>query len=1038
MPSDSPFLTADPTRIFLKTDLILGLWDAFPVSPGHALLVPRRVVATWFDASPEEQQALTEAITTTKEIIEKSHAPDGYNIGINAGAAAGQTVFHLHVHVIPRYRGDVEDPRGGVRHVIPSKANYLVKESPATTYGGKGTLVTNSEEPLAEHLTQDLQRAQRVDLAVSFLQPSGLTQLLPHLEDLLIQRRGSCRLVTGDYLDITHPDALEQLLNLAQQTDGRLKLRVYQSTTARRGFHPKAYLFTNAVGTRTAYVGSSNLSHSALNEAVEWNYRLTDALDPSGLGQVHTHFEKLFNDPHTTGLTYEWLAAYRKRRKPLPTREKEFVEMLDDTPPEPAEPHDIQKEALKELQATREEGNKAGLVVLATGLGKTWLSAFDSETYERVLFIAHREEILSQSMKTFRRIRPGASFGFYNGQEKSPQADILFASIQTLTNHLQSFTPTEFDYIVVDEFHHAHAPTYRKVIDYFDPKFLLGLTATPERTDGGNLLALCGQNLVYRCDLAAGMEENLLCPIRYYGVPDVVDYSNIPWRSTRFDPDELTTALATVKRAENAVEQYRKRAGSRTVAFCCTTAHADFMTEQFNQHGIKAVAVHSGPQSANRTRALERLGQGEIQVICCVDMFNEGVDLPQIDTVMMLRPTESRIIWLQQLGRGLRKAEGKEHLTVVDYIGNHRIFRLKLETLVLELLRGKGSSDSELRKVLKGFQFDEVELPEGCEVTYELEAVEILKSLLATSRGKNAARHAFFLDFIEQNGRRPTALEAHQGGINVRARGSGFDSWFEYVSGMGELTGSEAICWKDNRHWLEQLCKTAMSKSYKMVVLQAMLASDSFPGEISGERLTAAFRKVVERSARLREDVGEHLDSDEKLLKMLERNPIKAWCDGKGTGGTAYFQYRDGMFRSVGFAGDEEVVGRLTRELVEWRVADYLDRKIVEASDGGFVVKVNHNRQGPCLLPLQREKYPQIPEGEVTVIVDGEELEMRFVSIAVNVARVPGTTENLLPGILREWFGETAGASGTRQFVEFEKSPDGKLVMTAKVGGQND
>ncbi|HIB68561.1 MAG TPA: DEAD/DEAH box helicase, partial [Phycisphaerales bacterium] len=331
---------------------------------------------------------------------------------------------------------------------------------------------------------------------------------------------------------------------------------------------------------------------------------------------------------------------------------------------------------------------------------------------------------------TFRRIRPGASFGFYTGQEKSEQADILFASIQTLTNHLQSFTPTEFDYIVVDEFHHAHAPTYRKVIDYFDPKFLLGLTATPERTDGGNLLALCGQNLVYRCDLAAGMEENLLCPIRYYGVPDVVDYSNIPWRSTRFDPDELTTALATVKRAENAVEQYRKRAGSRTVAFCCTTAHADFMTEQFNQHGIKAVAVHSGPQSANRTRALERLGQGEIQVICCVDMFNEGVDLPQIDTVMMLRPTESRIIWLQQLGRGLRKAEGKEHLTVVDYIGNHRIFRLKLETLVLELLRGKGSSDSELRKVLKGFQFDEVELPEGCEVTYELEAVEILRSLL--------------------------------------------------------------------------------------------------------------------------------------------------------------------------------------------------------------------------------------------------------------------------------------------------------------------
>ena len=1033
MSSDSPFLTADPTRIFLKTDLILGLWDAFPVSPGHALLVPRRVVATWFDASPEEQQALTEAITTTKEIIEESHAPDGYNIGINAGAAAGQTVFHLHVHVIPRYRGDVEDPRGGVRHVIPSKANYLVKESPAKTYGGKGTLVTNSEEPLAEHLTQDLQRAQRVDLAVSFLQPSGLTQLLPHLEDLLIQRRGSCRLVTGDYLDITHPDALEQLLNLAQQTDGRLKLRVYQSTTARRGFHPKAYLFTNAVGTRTAYVGSSNLSHSALNEAVEWNYRLTDALDPSGLGQVHTHFEKLFNDPHTTGLTYEWLAAYRKRRKPLPTREKEFVEMLDDTPPEPAEPHDIQKEALKELQKTRQEGNKAGLVVLATGLGKTWLSAFDSETYERVLFIAHREEILSQSMNTFRRIRPGASFGFYTGQEKSEQADILFASIQTLTNHLQSFTPTEFDYIVVDEFHHAHAPTYRKVIDYFDPKFLLGLTATPERTDGGNLLALCGQNLVYRCDLAAGMEENLLCPIRYYGVPDVVDYSNIPWRSTRFDPDELTTALATVKRAENAVEQYRKRAGSRTVAFCCTTAHADFMTEQFNQHGIKAVAVHSGPQSANRTRALERLGQGEIQVICCVDMFNEGVDLPQIDTVMMLRPTESRIIWLQQLGRGLRKAEGKEHLTVVDYIGNHRIFRLKLETLVLELLRGKGSSDSELRKVLKGFQFDEVELPEGCEVTYELEAVEILRSLLRAP-GKDAALQNYYQEFLQQSGERPTALEAYQGGVNPRTARKSYGSWFGFVDGMEGLTSAEVGVWEGNREWFTHLGKTPMEKFYKMVVLQAMITNDSFPGEISIEQLTQTFRRLVERSAVLREIAGSHLKSDKALRKMLEANPIDAWCGGKGTGGKSYFEYRDGLLRTTGFTGDKEILSKLTRELTDWRLADHLDKKIPR----GFVVKVNNNGSNPILFPLNRDKQRGVPQGEVEVLVDGQSYQFRFVKIAVNVATEPGSKKNVLPEILKRMFGETAGASGTNHHVQFEKDGDGKLVMTAKVGGQND
>lgn len=645
--TDSPFVNPDPERVFYRTDLVLGLWDAFPVSPGHALLVPTRVVPTWFDASPEEQHALIEAIRFTKEEIEKTYNPDGYNIGINAGEAAGQTVFHLHVHVIPRYRGDVDDPRGGVRHVIPTKANYLkdeVREMPGQTYGARDSVIT---ENLLEHLQTDLRKAQSVDLAVAFLQPSGLKPLLPHFEDLLHQRQGSCRILTGDYLDITHPDALETLLNMAQNAEGRIKIRIFQSQKAGRGFHPKAYLFATKAGTRTAYVGSSNLSGPALTGAVEWNYR---AVKQDDLGPVQIQFEKLFSDPHTIPLTYEWLARYRQRRKPLPTRTEEVVDILDDQPLEPPEPHDIQKQALQALLDTRQQGNKAGLVVLATGLGKTWLSAFDSVRYQRVLFVAHRQEILSQSMDTYRRIRSDATFGLYNGQEKSPEAQILFASIQTLNNHLQAFAPDQFDYIVVDEFHHASAPTYRKVIDYFEPEFLLGLTATPERTDGGNLLALCGQNLVFRCDLAAGVHHNLLCSMHYYGVPDIVDYSNIPWRNSRFDPEELTSALATNQRAENAIEQYRMRAGKRTVAFCCTTAHADFMTQYFNQNGIRAVAVHSRPHSANRTESLKKLEQGELEVICCVDMFNEGVDLPQIDTVMMLRPTESRIIWLQQLG----------------------------------------------------------------------------------------------------------------------------------------------------------------------------------------------------------------------------------------------------------------------------------------------------------------------------------------------------------------------------------------------------
>ena len=603
--SESPFLNPDPTRVFYRSTLVLGIWDAFPVSPGHALLVPTRLVPTWFEATPEEQQALIKAINVAKHAIEEQHGtPDGYNIGINVGEAAGQTVFHLHVHVIPRFKGDVADPRGGVRHVIPAKANYLVqphqtlaeapqphakanepiqpnqtlaeapqpheqtephqplakanlpnqsevRETPTQPYTPTttGKLVKGLDDPLMPHLLQDLDSATQADIAVAFILQSGVDILEPHLLDLLEQRNGTLRLVTGDYMDATDPDALQRLLDLP----GKVHLRLFQTAQSKISFHPKSYLFTTSNKRSTAYVGSSNLSRSAICTGVEWNYRIAPGAG-SELQQVRQAFEALFHPPDTVPLNDTTLAHYRKRRKPP-------AQPLLRTPPDvepPKEipgPHPIQQEALRALNQTRERGNKAGLVVLATGLGKTWLSAFDS-----VLFVAHREEILGQAMRTYRRIRPHASFGFYTGQEKSNDANVLFASVQTLgkAKHHQQFPREHFDYIVVDEFHHAAAATYRRLIDYFEPHFLLGLTATPERTDGGDLLGLCGENLVYRCDLAEGIRRDLLCPFRYYGVPDEVDYSNIPWRSSRFDPEALTNAVATQSRAANAEGSIRK------------------------------------------------------------------------------------------------------------------------------------------------------------------------------------------------------------------------------------------------------------------------------------------------------------------------------------------------------------------------------------------------------------------------------------------------------------------------------------------------
>jgi superfamily II DNA or RNA helicase len=552
-----------------------------------------------------------------------------------------------------------------VRHVIPEKADYvaMVRERHAEAYATLSStipsrlsppaivrpphwqaLVRGGNDPLLPHLRAHLASAVRVDIAVAFVLERGVAEIDEHLKDL-VRRGGRLRMLTGDYLDVTEPTALLRLLDLATlagQGTGVVELRVFE--TAGQSFHPKAYILHLADGDGVAFVGSSNLSELALGRGIEWNYRVVPARDRAGFGTLVAAFETLFRHPNTTPLDAAWVSRYGARRS---TERRRTVDLVPEPLPPPPEPHDVQREALIALERTRAEGNAAGLVVLATGLGKTWLAAFDTSRpeYRHVLFVAHREEILAQAFATFRRIRPTALLGLYTGDEKAPEADVLFASVQTLgrARHLGQFPPDAFDYIIVDEFHHAAATTYRRLIDHFEPLFLLGLTATPERTDGGDLLALCGENLVYRCDLWDGIRRGLLAPFHYFGVPDEVDYRNIPWRSTRFDEEALTQAVATQSRAQNALEQHRLRAGTRTLAFCCSTRHADFMAEFFRNAEVRAVAVHSDTTGAPRAASLERLEAGDLDVIFAVDMFNEGVDLPHVDTIMMLRPTESRI-----------------------------------------------------------------------------------------------------------------------------------------------------------------------------------------------------------------------------------------------------------------------------------------------------------------------------------------------------------------------------------------------------------
>lgn len=918
---------------------------------------------------------------------------DGYNVGFNDGAAAGQTVFHLHVHVIPRLKGDVADPRGGIRHVVPERARYWEQGAVRNQRSTARSLVTGgSIDPLLPDIKFHLSKSKAADICVAFTMRSGIELLQEDLQELL-DRNGRLRLLTGDYLDATDPDALLRLTDL-NAGRGTFDCRVFVTQSAGlpgmegRSFHPKSYLFHHEDGSSAAFVGSSNLSETALTGGIEWNYRLSGPEYSGGIAEVQSAFNTLFRHPRTVPLTEDWIEAYRARRRPRPFGQSGGPAdasgprgVGDDVEATVYEPHAIQSEALAALKETRERGAIAGLVVLATGLGKTWLSAFDSASFKRVLFVAHREEILQQARNTFRHVRPGARLGLYSGTEKDRSADVLFASVQTLSRqaHLDQFLPDAFDYIVVDEFHHADARTYRKLINHFRPKFMLGLTATPERSDGADLLSLCGDNLVYRCDVADGISRGQLCPFRYFGVPDTIDYANIPWRSSRFDESALTQAAATQERARNALDQFRKHAGAHTIAFCVSQQHADFMADFFVRNGVSAVAVHSGESSAPRTSSLESLRDGRVQVICAVDMFNEGVDIPALDTVMMLRPTESRIIWLQQFGRGLRKGAPDKKLTVIDYIGNHKSFLVKAMALF-----NLNDDRHSLSKLLDDVERGEVEMPPGCEVTYELETIDIYRQLL---RPKPAEDLLFqrYQDFLDQNGSRPTAVELFREGYLPRVVQPRYGSWLRFVDAQGGLTAQERDALVAYARFLTELDSTQMTKSYKMLVVLAMLNMQRFPGPVSLSELAVEIAGMGARDARIARDLGDSLGSQRKLVTMLERNPVAAWT-GEGSG--AFFK-----MDNAGFALREDVERKLVealctlvQEQCEWRLEEYFRR--VGAREGdGYVLHVTHSNRKPILMLPDRRRSRGLPEGWTRVRLDKDDLDLNFVKVAVNVAR---------------------------------------------------
>ena len=1007
-----PLCSIDENCIAFSNDFLIAIWDPFPVSSGHLLIVPHRHASVWSDLNSVEKSAIWSAIDQGQAVICERFRPDGFNVGFNERAAAGQTISHFHLHIIPRYAGDVADPRGGVRHVIPDKANYL----DATV---SQRLVTGGDDPLLPHLLLNLDRSTTCDMAVAFLLDSGARMVVAHLRDFLA-RGGRARILVGDYLDVTEPAALRRLNDLS----GDLVVRVYEARD--RGFHLKTYIFqTDVEG--IAFVGSSNLSAPALTSSIEWNYKVISRQERAGFSEITIGFENIFNSYQAVSANEAWIGRYEARRAPPDWR---GAGMAEEPPAPMAIPHSIQQQALAALEKTRKEGYSAGLVVLATGLGKTWLSAFDSDRSEfrRVLFVAHREEILNQAIDNFRQVRPNASIGRMDASQRDVNADLLFASVQTLgrIEHLRTFAPNAFDYIVIDEFHHAAAATYRRIIDYFQPRFLLGLTATPERMDGGDLLALCQENLVFEASVPDGVSAGLLCAFQYWGVPDVIDYANIPWRNARFDPTELTAAVATDARAQNALEQFRKHGAQRCIAFCCSQRHANFMAEFFNARGVRSVAVHSGNESAPRATSLRHLADGEIDVIFSVDMFNEGVDVPNIDTVLMLRPTESTVIWMQQFGRGLRRAPGKPFLNVIDYIGNHRSFLMKLRS-VAALADRSANSIGALRKLLDEVRRQGLDLPEGCSVTYELESIKIFDSLLKPARPE-AALEAFYGEFFERHGIRPTAVEAFHESFNPR--GNSERSWLGFVSRMNGLSQVEGSVFSQSHAFFESIEKIETNHSHQIALLLAMISAEAIPGSIGIDKLVEHVARLASRYLKIRDDLSVDLGDDKRLRRVLIENPIHALVESRGNRDAPFFRFERDQLSTTFEAGDAESFRDLLREVLDWRLAEYLNRLSSGEPTADIICRVGRAGDSPVLFLQSDPTSLHLEQGSTPVQIDDETYETSIEKSVISIVRRPDEDANLLPEILRHWFGDDAGLPGRGERVRLKRKLSG-LEMEA-------
>tara|TARA_Y100001970_G_C14240673_1_gene864717 strand:+ start:1059 stop:3956 length:2898 start_codon:yes stop_codon:yes gene_type:complete len=803
-------------------------------------------------------------------------------------------------------------------------------------------LIDIPNNQLEEIINNYIEQSDEIVIIVSFVFKGGLNLIFNKLKEF--SNKNKITVITSNYLKSTEPKALKKLLELKSLG---AKVYLFDSLESNQNFHIKSYYFTNSsTNFSRCIVGSSNISFSAFKKSYEFNVEIEDRNFAENFKEK---ISEILSHPYTFELSEEIIEQYEQfydenKNVILQYEQKAEEETLGVSSKDIEvipykEPNIVQKDALEVINSKRDLGVKKGLVVMATGLGKTILSALDVAFFKpnRLLFVAHREEILKQSLNSYKMFMPNKSYGFYQGSIKDADSDFIFASIQTLgkKSQLEKFDRKHFDYIVVDEFHHVGARSYKNLVEYFNPKFFLGLTATPHRTDNVDILQFCGNNELYRKDLIDGVKLELLSSFDYNGISDkYVDYTQITWRGKKFDEEDLTNNLNTQKRAKYVFDNWSKLKQTRTLAFCASIKHCDFMADYFSKQGISAVSVHS-QSPVKRDVAIKQLSTNEIQILFSVDLFNEGVDIPAVDTIMMLRPTESKIIFIQQFGRGLRKAKGKESVRIIDFIGNHKTFLEKPAALFdFEL------NASSMKEFIDKYNSQKLDLPSGCRVLYDTETINFFEEYSK----KRQDFVSLYKEYKSENANRPTAAQFYQFIDKLSNVRLGYGSWFEFVNKMDDLSELESECLTKYKNFFSYLEKTKMTKCFKMVVLDIFVKNNLDKIEI--KELCKESFEYLRQTTNLWNETATEFKKD-----SLNENEFKNWCKywiGNPIDALSkvnvqkkepiYFTNENNLFY-LNFEVDENLQSsfvKLLKEIIEYRFASYkisYDLSYVERGD---------------------------------------------------------------------------------------------------------